>query len=342
MSLDSMLFYHAEQSRAINAENPAGERGRGGMAASELGIGRKGAPCILNIPQEASVTLADIEGSGMINHIWITLLDDPGRPDSLLEGIRLTMYWDGSAAPAVDSPLGSFFCCGFGQDCLVNSLPIAVNPRRGMNVFFHMPFRSHARIVIENHSGSVIPRLFYQIDYTIGNEFPEDVQYFHALYRKSFPVQAGSDHTLLDITGAGTYAGTYLSVRSFAPYCWCEGELKFYLDDDTDYPTICGTGTEDYFGGAWGFGVYHGRHTVDTTFCAPYMGYPYHAQLNVNNTIHERGLYRWHLEDPIYFHDRLRVTLQSMGKHDNLLFEREDEIATVAYWYQKKSFRRLL
>lgn len=323
--------------RAINAENPTGEKGKGGISASELGPCRKGNPCILDITPGATVTLADFSGCGLIDHIWFTLLDPICFQPHTLSGTILRIYWDQECTPSVEAPIGDFFCCGFDQNCIVNSAPIAVNPNRSFNCYFPMPFRKHFRITIQNCTNETIPRLFYQIDFRLLSTLPEDTVYFHAKWNQRLKNTAnlGEDYTILSLPKAdGHYVGTYLAVTSYEPYCWCEGELKFYIDGDLEYPTICGTGTEDYFGGAWAFGIPHNGHAVETTFSSLYTGFPYFSHPNVNQTISNRGLYRFHLLDPIMFNHMIRVTIQQIGKHDGHLFERIDDITSVAYWYQ--------
>ena len=323
--------------RAINAENPTGEKGKGGTSISELGPGRKGNPCILDIAPGATVTLADFSGCGIIDHMWFTLLDPACFQPHTLSGTILRMHWDHERTPSVEAPIGDFFCCGFDQCCMVNSIPIAVNPNRSFNSYFSMPFRRHFKITVQNCTGGTIPRFFFQIDFRLLDSLPDDTVYFHAKWNQRLKDNAtlGEDYTILDLPSAsGHYIGTYVAITSYEPYCWCEGELKFFIDGDQKYPTICGTGTEDYFCGAWAFGIPHNGHAVETTFSSLYSGLPYHSQLNVNQTIHNRGLYRFHIPDPIMFDQALKVTIQQMGKHNGRLFERIDDITSVAYWYQ--------
>ena len=148
---------------------------------------------------------------------------------------------------------------------------------------------------------------------------------------------------LLDnVKGSGQYIGTYLALSTLERYWWGEGEMKFYIDGDTDYPTICGTGTEDYFGGAWSFAKQENGRTVEQTFCTPFLGYPFysHHDTSIHNDYHNddcppmRGFYRWHIPDPIRFEKDLRVTLQQIGVGHGGLFERRDDVSSVAYWYQ--------
>ena len=184
-SLSSLPLAKHVKSRAINAENPTGEKGKGGMAASELGPSRKGSPCLRDIAPGATVTLAEIEGPGVINHIWITVTNKTTEADCfVLRDLVLRMYWDDEETPSVESPLGDFFCCGFGRECIVNSMPIVVVPSRGMNSYFQMPFRKKARITLENQHANPIPAFFYQVDYCLHDELPDDIAYFHAQWRR--------------------------------------------------------------------------------------------------------------------------------------------------------------
>lgn len=330
-------------SRSISAENPRGEKGRGGMAAGKLGPSRKGSPCLSIAPGETRV-LAEIEGSGTIVHIWCTAFDQTTEAERyILRDLILRMYWDDSPKPAVETPLGDFFCCGFGVGCQVNALPIVVCPSRGMNCYFPMPFRRKALITLESQHVNEIPGFFYQIDYRLLPELPQDTAFFHAQWRRERLTQPGVDYTVLDgVTGRGHYVGTYLALTTLERYWWGEGEMKFYLDGDEEYPTICGTGTEDYFGGAWSFAEQEGGRTVEQTYSTPFLGYPFYSAQDqgIHNAFHQdecppmRGLYRFHLPDPILFDSSLRVTLQQIGTCHRGLFERQDDVATVAYWYQ--------
>lgn len=331
-------------SRAANAENPTGEKGKGGMAASGLGPSRKGSPCIDEIKPNETAVLAELNGPGVITHIWITVTDKTSDADCfVLRDLVLRMYWDGEDTPSVESPLGDFFCCGFARGCMVNSMPIAVNPTRGFNCFFPMPFAKKAKITIENQHKNSVPAFFYQIDYCLYDALPENAGYFHAQWRRQRLTEKTKDYVVLDsVRGRGQYIGTYLALTTLERYWWGEGEMKFYLDDDKDYPTICGTGTEDYFGGAWSFASQENGKTVENTYCTPFLGYPYYSRHDdaIHNDYHNddcppmRGFYRWHIMDPIYFAKEIRVTLQQIGVCHGGLFERQDDVASVAYWYQ--------
>ena len=313
-SLSSLPFARHEKSRSINAENPTGEKGKGGMTASELGPSRKGSPCLRNIKSGDTVTLAEIQGPGMIHHIWITVTDKTTEADRfVLRDLVLRMYWDDEESPSVETPLGDFFCCGFGEECIVNSLPVAAVPSRGLNCYFQMPFNKKARITLENQHANEIPAFFYQIDYGLYQDpFPSDIAYFHAQWRREKITQLQKDYVILDqVKGKGHYVGTYMALTTLERYWWGEGEIKFYIDGDEEYPTICGTGTEDYFGGSWSFAKQINGKTVEQNYCTPYMGYPYYSSHDekIHNLYHNddcmpmRGFYRWHIQDPICFEE---------------------------------------
>ena len=336
--------YMGGKSRAITAENPTGEKGRGGMAASDLGPGRKGRPCIETLASGEIYTLANITGTGVIRHIWITVTDKTSdRNAYVLRDLVLRMYWNGEDTPSVESPLGDLFCCGFGRSYRVNAMPIIVNPTRGFNCYFPMPFDGKARITIENQSEEDVSGFFYQVDYCLYDELPPDICYFHAQWRRQVLTETAKDFIVLDnVTGKGQYVGTFLALTTLERYWWGEGEMKFYLDGDDEYPTICGTGTEDYFGGAWSFADQQNGETVETTYNSLYMGYPFfsktdpraHSNYFTDDCPPMRAFYRFHIPDPICFDRDLKVTLQQIGCCHRGLFERRDDVATVAYWYQ--------
>ena len=336
------------RSRSINAENPAGERGRAAMAASKLGPGRKGRPCI-RLEQGETAVLMDVPGCGWIAHLWCTVDEESAEDRFIFRDLVLRMYWDGEDAPSVEVPLGDFFCCGFGRRALVNSLPICVNPARGMNCYFPMPFRSSARITLENQHSAAISGFFYQIDYTLCDALPDNAGLFHAQWRREAITTPGKDYTILDgVLGKGQYVGTYIALSTLERYWWGEGEIKFYYDGDQEYPSQCSTGMEDYFGGAWSFAAQEGGKTVEQTYCTPFMGYPFYSRDDsVHNPYYnqdlppQRGFYRWHIPDPIYFEKELRVTCQQIGvSAERGLFERADDVSSVAYWYQSEPHAR--
>lgn len=343
-SLSTLPIVTNGKSRSINMENPTGEKGGGGKAAGILGPSRKGAPAIRGFKSGETRILADISGCGIINHIWMTVPDKTDQDYFVLSDIVLRIYWDGEESPSVESPLGDFFCNGFGTGCNVNSLPIAVNPVRGFNSYFQMPFKTHAVITVENQHAADVKSFFFQIDYTLYDEMPEGTAYFHAKWSRERLTERTKDFTILDgVKGKGHYIGTYLAVTALERYWWGEGEVKFFIDGDQEYPTICGTGLEDYFGGAWGFVPDQRKETPakEELYETPFLGYHYYSSSEHNHSWRfegscppMRGLYRWHIMDPIRFEKDLKVTVQQIGTCHKGLFERQDDYACVAYWYQ--------
>ncbi|NLE44770.1 MAG: DUF2961 domain-containing protein [Chloroflexi bacterium] len=313
------------ETRSICAENPTGERAGGAKAipserdaASMLGEGWKVRPCITLEPGSTTV-LADITGPATIQHIWITV-DPAAYRDTILR-----FYWDNEETPSIEAPLGDFFCNGHALRYNVNSLMVAVNPVGGFNSYWPMPFREHALITIESQHAEPIRGFFYQITYAL-HEVSKDSAYLHAQWRRSMTTRACPEHVILDnVRGKGHYVGTFLAWTQLSNGWWGEGEIKFYLDGDEEYPTICGTGTEDYFCGAWGFG--------DETYSTPFLGYPLYRR--ESGEVPRHGLYRWHVLDPIRFKQDLRVTIQALGWWPNGKYEPlTDDIASMAYWYQ--------
>lgn len=321
------------RSRSSSAENPQGLAGRGGTATSgtgqaaarDLGVGWKVSPSIVVDPG-AQVSLAEITGPGVVRHVWLTV--SPKWWRSLL----LRIHWDGDPHPAVLVPLGDFFGQGFAEFAPLNSQFITVAPYGGLNAYWPMPFRQRAAISLENLSDEAAT-VYYQVDYTL-EDVPENAGYLHAEWRRSAPVGEREVHTILsDVRGRGQYVGTYLAVGVNYPGWWGEGEIKFYLDDDEDFPTICGTGTEDYFGGAWNFDVPGEGYT---TYSSPFLGL--HQVIRPDGLYRSQqrfGMYRWHGPDPIHFAQSLRVTLQDLGwRPDGRYLARRDDLASTAFWYQ--------
>jgi|YelNatPaOPRAMG01_1025707.scaffolds.fasta_scaffold05306_10 hypothetical protein len=323
------------QTRSISPENFTGEKGRGGMAtegtgqhaASELGQGWKVSPSV-RIKAQSTFTLAEIKGPGCIQHIWMT-------PTGNWRHSILRFYWDDEPTPSIECPVGDFFACGWNKYCQINSLAVCVNPGSAFNCYWPMPFRKKARITMENLADKDMV-LYYQITYTL-TSVPRDAAYLHAQFRRESPLKQKGLYTIVDgIRGQGHYVGTYLAWEVHSPGWWGEGEIKFYMDGDHDWPTICGTGTEDYFCGSYNF---ENRETKRyQVFSTPYSGL---AQVIPPDKIYEPGqrfgLYRWHLVDPIRFQKDLRVTIQALGwKEGGKYSQLQDDIASVAYWYQKE------
>lgn len=322
--LSTLPYLTDAESRSITAENPTGEKGKGAMAvpdegsaASRLGRGWKVMPCI-TLPKGSVTRLAEINGSGVIRHIWITA-DAKAYRDCVLR-----MFWDGEESPSVEAPLGDFFVNCHGLRYNVNSIPMAVNPSGGFNCYFPLPFRKKALVTVENQRAEDIHGFFYAINYSL-ERLNEDSAYFHAQWRRSMTTRDNPQHVILDdVRGAGHYVGTVLAWAQLSNGWWGEGEVKFFIDGDAEYPTICGTGTEDYFGGAWGFG---------DTFCSAFLGYPLWRR--EPGEVPRHTLYRWHIPDPIRFKRDLKVTVQALGWHPDGKFQPlTDDIASLAYWYQ--------
>ncbi|MCD6339573.1 MAG: DUF2961 domain-containing protein [Verrucomicrobia bacterium] len=324
------------ESRSISPENFTGEKGKGGMAtkgtgagpARELGQGWKVSPSV-RIKGRSTFTLADIQGPGCIQSIWMT-------PTGNWRWSILRFYWDGEKKPSVECPVGDFFACGWGKYCQISSLAVCVNPGSAFNCYWPMPFRKSARITLENLDDKPMT-LYYQINYALA-EVPKDAAYFHAQFRRMDPVPYKQVYTILDgVKGRGHYVGTYLAWESHAAGWWGEGEIKFYIDGDKKFPTICGTGTEDYFCGSYGF-VTRGSDGKEryTEFTTPYSGMPQVIRPDGLYQSQQRfGLYRWHIPDPIRFRKDLRVTIQALGwRSGGRYLPLQDDIASVAYWYQ--------
>ncbi|MBW7459911.1 DUF2961 domain-containing protein, partial [Paenibacillus sepulcri] len=243
----------------------------------------------------------------------------------------LNIYWDDEAEPSVRVPVGDFFCNGWCERSLVNSLPIAVNPANGFNSYWEMPFRGKARFVMENLEDKDTV-LYYQINYTL-TDVPADMAYFHAQWRRSNPLAYKDVHTIVDgIKGKGHFVGTYLAWQVNSNNWWGEGEVKFYMDGDREFPTICSTGLEDYFGGAWNWDM-EGKYVPYST---PYLGMHQAIKPDGLYKANQRfGMYRWHIMDPIRFEDDLHVTVQALGwRSKGRYLPLQDDISSVAFWYQ--------
>ena len=229
--------------------------------------------------------------------------------------------------------MGDFFACGWGKYCQINSLPVCVNPGSAFNCYWTMPFRKKAKITLENLDDKDM-MLYYQVNYTL-TEVPADAAYFHAQFRRVHKLAPKTMYTILDgVQGKGQYVGTYLAWEVHSPGWWGEGEIKFFIDGDREFPTICGTGTEDYFCGSYNFENQE-THRYQT-FSTPYTGL---AQVLPPDIIYRPGqrfgLYRWHIADPVRFEKDLKVTIQALGwQSGGRYLPLEDDIASVAYWYQ--------
>ena len=319
------------KTRSISPENFTGEKGKGGMAtegtgknaARDLGQGWKVSPSV-RIEGKSTFTLAEIEGPGVIQSIWMT-------PTGNWRWSILRFYWDDETEPSVECPVGDFFACGWGKYAQVSSLAVCVNPGSAFNCYWPMPFRKKARITMENLNEEPMV-LYYQINYAL-TEIPSDAGYFHAQFRREDPVKTKGLYTILDgVKGEGQYVGTYMAWEVHSTGWWGEGDIKFYMDGDTEFPTICGTGTEDYFCGSYNFD----REGQYREFTTPYAGLPQVIRPDGSYQSQQRfGLYRWHIPDPIRFEKDLRVTIQALGwMSGGRYLQLQDDIASVAYWYQ--------
>ena len=318
------------RTRSISPENFTGEKGKGGMAiqgtgqdcARDLGQGWKISPSVPIEPGETR-QLANIDGAGAIQQIWMT-------PTGHWRFSILRIYWDDSELPSVECPVGDFFACGWNKYAQVSSLPVCVNPGSALNCYWEMPFRKKCRITMTN-IGSETMKLYYQINYTL-TDVLDDVAYFHAQFRRTNPLPYKDVYTIVDgVEGWGQYVGTYMAWGVNNTGWWGEGEVKFYMDGDTEFPTICGTGTEDYFCGSYNFDVDGYRE-----FTTPYAGLPQVIRPDgVYQSQQRFGMYRWHIMDPIRFDQNLRITIQALGwRSGGRYLPLQDDISSVAYWYQ--------
>ncbi len=327
-SLDGLMKLQPGRSRAVTSTDPSftGNADR-----------------LKYITSGETKVLADITGPAVIRHIWLTFSE--ARPNWLEAGgsaapdeIVLRMYWDGAKEPAVEAPLGDFFGAGFGRRYELVSVPVQVETGGdGYNCFWPMPFFKRAVITVTNEGAKNVRSFYYHIDYTEEPDLERGSAYFCAQYNQAFPERLGTDFTIADIKGEGHYVGTVMSMRARSPMWFGEGDARFYIDGETK-PSIQGTGTEDYFIMAWGMslGMY------------PYFGcVRWSPEGEIPGT--EYCMYRWHIADPVRFSKSLRFDIEhtgwmsadetESGKIEGHV-EREDDIATVAFWYQKGQPRR--
>ena len=336
MNLGNLFMLSDAKTRSISPENYTGEPGKGGMATLENGTSRSAARNLgqgwkvnpsVTIEPGQTFTIADINGPGAIQHIWMT-------PTGNWRFSILRFYWDDEKEPSVEVPVGDFFGMGWGQYASLNSLAVAVNPGSAFNCYWVMPFRKRCRITMENINTQKMV-LYYQVDFTLTN-VPKDAGYFHAQFRRNNPTN-GALYTLIDgIKGKGQYVGTYLAWGLTNNGWWGEGEIKFYMDGDTKFPTINGTGTEDYFCGSYNF-ENHETHQYQP-FCTAYTGLPQVLKPDgLYNSTQRFGLYRWHIMDPIRFEKDLKVTIQDLGwRHDGSYLQQHSDISSTVFWYQSE------
>ena len=282
-------------SRACTFENPSGARGAGGTAAG----GRKGAPFRMLRPGE-DVVLADIEGPGIVRHVWMTF---PPAPPEAMRAMVLEVFYDGAEEPSVSVPAVDFFGVAMGRPRPMSSALAAIQEGRGFNSFVPMPFGGRLRMRFVNGSDRAI-QLYYQVDFTL-QELPPDAGRLHATFRRENPTTVKRDFVIESgLRGPGRFLGCVVGIRTIDRGVWYgEGEVKVYRDGDTDLPTICGTGLEDYVGTAWGMEA-HVSH---------YAGVPLDARPEGARVPDFVSFYRWHVPDPIMFESSLEVTIQQIG-----------------------------
>ena len=339
-SLNNIYRLSDAKTRSISPENFNGAKGEGGKAVTgtgqsasrDLGQGWKVSPSVV-IHSKSSFTIAEINGPGSIQHIWMT-------PTGNWRYAILRFYWDDETTPSVEVPVGDFFCMGWGKYSPLRSLPVCVNPGSAFNCYWPMPFRKKCRITLENIDEKDMV-LYYQVDYIL-TEVPADAAYFHAQFRRVNPLPYKENVVLADsIKGKGQYVGTYLAWGVHNNGWWGEGEIKFYMDGDTEFPTICGTGTEDYFCGSYDFDTRKkneaGVESSDfTEFSTPYSGLAQVIRGDGHYSVAQRfGLYRWHITDPVRFEKNLKVTIQALGWRDGGRYlPLQDDISSTVFWYQ--------
>jgi hypothetical protein len=332
-SLGSLYRTSKAITRSISPENFTGEKGKAAMAekgsasraARDLGQGWKVNPYVV-IPPHTTFTMGTIQGSGAIQHIWMTPAGD-------WRFSILRMYWDNEPTASVETPVGDFFAMGWKKYAPITSLPVCVNPGSAFNSYWPMPFRKAAKITMENIDDKPMT-LYYQIDYTLA-EVPADAAYFHAQFRRVNPLPYKEVYTILDgVKGTGQYVGTYMAWGSRNNGWWGEGEIKFYMDGDKEFPTIAGTGTEDYFCGSYNFENKEKREYEP--FTSPYTGLVQAIKPDGLYQSQQRfGLYRWHITDPVRFTSDMKVTIQALGwRSGGRYLPLMDDLASVAFWYQ--------
>lgn len=343
MNLSNLSRLSDAKTRSISPENFTGAKGKGALAdpvkqkgqrnvanaaneADELGVGWKVNPFIIINPNE-TFTIAEIEGSGAIQHIWMT-------PTGNWQFSIIRVYWDDEKTPSVEAPIGAFFGMAWNQYAPLNSLAMTVNPGSAFNSYWKMPFRKKCKITVENINPEEPMRLYYQVDYTL-TTVGEDEAYFHAQYRRSNPTK-GSLHTIIDgIKGKGHYVGTFMGVGTRNNGWWGEGEIKFFMDGDKENATIVGTGTEDYFCGSYNFENKAKKQYEE--YSTPYAGLHQVIRPDGLYISQQRfGMYRWHIQDPVRFDSDLKITIQDLGWRQGGYLPQGSDIITVAYWYQRE------
>ena len=340
------------ETRWASGENQTGEKGKGGQANG----GRKGSATVPIKAGESRILAQAAGTSGTVRRIWMTF---PDRSPQMLRSLRIEMFWDGAAKPAVSAPIGDFFGIGLGRRVPFESIFFSDPEGKSFNCVIPMPFKTGMKIVMVNESKDDLGELFYDVDYTLGDKHPANMLYFHAHWRRENPTVIQKDYEILPkLTGKGRFLGTNIGVivnsKEYFNTWWGEGEVKMYIDGDSQFPTIVGTGTEDYIGTAWGQGK----------FAHLYQGSP----------VADEGALRWcfyryHVVDPVYFYRDIRITMQQIGylaphSREPLIynkrqlyetgpgrvpkdltkdgkFERSDDWSSTAYFYLDKTTNNL-
>jgi hypothetical protein len=322
MQLDPLLSNPAFidtrlDARAATFENPTGARGAGGSAHG----GRKGAPNRRVAPGER-VVLADIEGPGIVRHLWLTV--PRARPERM-RALVLEVRYDHRTEPSVAAPVLDFFGLPHGRLVAYSSALTTAQEGRGLNAYLPLPFRHHIEISFTNHSDRET-LLYYQVDYTLQPDLPEELGYLHVAFRRENPTVQRQDFVVSEgLRGPGRFVGCSVGVRVIDDGDWYgEGEVKVYRDGDTDLPTICGTGLEDYVGTAWGMGQHHAPYAGAPLLCSPHG----ETAAGMGTQPDFVSFYRWHLPDPIMFEHELRVTIQQIGAK---FFQPGQEAELAAY-----------
>ncbi|MHB0877275.1 MAG: glycoside hydrolase family 172 protein [Anaerolineae bacterium] len=303
------------QSRSISASNPTGGKGAAPTSWRH---------CLNGIRPGEIVTLAEIDGPGTIRHIWLTF---PNRTPERLRGLVIRIYWDGSEHPSVAAPVGDFFGLAHGRAAHLSTPYIGVSEGKGFNCFFPMPFSRHCRVTIENDTMDELNGMFYQVSYTLGDEITADMGRFHAHFRRAKP-DRGTTYLMLETKGTpGVYVGATFGVLPLEAGTWREGEIRFYIDGDGERPTIVGTGWSDWFLSGWGLGIHQSLYAGSTyQVLHPELGDKYFC-----------SCFRFHVMDPIYFQQDLRIEHTQVGARPGLpghVQERADDWSSVVYWYQ--------
>jgi hypothetical protein len=297
LSAQDLYKMRTDQTRWASFENQKAENGAGGIDNRSA----KGHAYEI-LESGATITMLDVKGAGIVQRIWLTVRD---RSPEMLRSLRIEMFWDGELKPAVSAPLGDFFSISHGQIMPFENGLFSNPEGRSFNCFIPMPFRKGARITVTNDGSKRLDLFFYDVDFQTVNSLPEDVLYFHCHWRREIKTILGKDFDLLpDVKGKGRFLGVNMGVITAPEYgksWWGEGEVKIYKDGDTEYPTLVGTGTEDYIGSGWGLGKFFNRT----------QGCPV-----ANDTTGYWSIYRFHLEDAVYFQKNIKVTIQVMGGFD--------------------------